>query len=689
MSKQDMRAHLMSSSMPPSPWQRPAFADLSQATRIACDVESHDPKLSEDGPGFIRGDAYVIGVAVAARMRDSSIWSGYFPMRHDTEASLNFEPEKVFGWLTDQMKGDQPKVAANALYDMEGTWVDAERTVGRPCKWNGAVYDVQVAEPLLDEEAFSYSLENLSRQYLGIGKTESLLHKVAPLYGVALRNPDMIKDPQKRAEAIAANELAIKRNLRKFSPRYVGPYAEDDCRLALQVLDKQQTKLENEGSGEKTLWNVFQKESRLLPLLLKMRLKGVPIDLGKAEALRDKLIADEAEMQRRLNAMTGLRIDVWKPQDIQRACDKNNVGYITTAAGNPSFTKDWLAMAGEKVSWLKLVGTIRKVSKQRRDFVESMVLGNHVKGRIHCQFHQTKKDEGGTRSGRFSSSNPNLQQVSARDQVYAPLVRGLFIAEPGCQWGAFDVKAQEPRWTVHYAYLCGFEGAAEAVAKYCADENTDYHQMVADMAGISRKAAKTINLGLAYGMGRRKLAWSLGFMTESESLDPHGPPVPPEVDEILRKYHEGVPFVKPLMDACAAQAEKNKAISTHWGRRKHFNLVELAGRKAGKDGSYERAMTVEQFMATYPGKRWVVAHTHKALNSLIQGSSADHMKQMMLDLDQAGYVPNLTVHDEIDDAGIESEKQFREIHDIMRDAVRLVVPVVLDAKLASNWAEAK
>ena len=228
-SREEVRAKLMRTSMPESSWQRPAFVDLrANAVKIACDVESHDPELHEKGPGYIRRDAYVIGVATAAEMRDGSVWSGYFPIRHDTDASLNYEPEKVFSWLADQMSGDQPKVAANALYDAEATWVDAERTTGRPVRWNGVIYDVQVAEPLLDEEAFSYSLENLSRQYLGVGKTESLLHKAAPMYGVALKNPDAIKDPEKRAKAIAENELAIKRNLRKFSPKYVGPYAEDD-----------------------------------------------------------------------------------------------------------------------------------------------------------------------------------------------------------------------------------------------------------------------------------------------------------------------------------------------------------------------------------------------------------------------------------------------------------------------------
>ena len=133
-----------------------------------------------------------------------------------------------------------------------------------------------------------------------------------------------------------------------------------------------------------------------------------------------------------------------------------------------------------------------------------------TKGRIHCQFHST-----GTVTGRFSSSNPNLQQVPARDQELAPLIRQLFIPEEGEEWVCADYAQQEPRVLVHYASLKNIDSAITARDNYQKDERTDFHQMVADMAHIPRKQAKTINLALFYGMGQKKLAKELGLDDET------------------------------------------------------------------------------------------------------------------------------------------------------------------------------
>jgi DNA polymerase I-like protein with 3'-5' exonuclease and polymerase domains len=238
---------------------------------------------------------------------------------------------------------------------------------------------------------------------------------------------------------------------------------------------------------------------------------------------------------------------------------------------------------------------------------------------------------------------------------------------------------------VHYASLCGFEGAEEAVRQYNEDPKTDYHQWTADLCGITRKAAKFINLGLAYGMGKRKLAAQLGYISEADMYD-HSVVLPPEVEEIFEKYHAGVPYVRKLQESCSRQAEKNKFVRTHWGRRRHFNLVEKAGRRGEH---LSRPMPLEEFKAAYPGERWTVAFTHKALNAVIQGSSADHMKEIMLQLGDASYVMNLTVHDEVDSAEVTSQRQFDEVQDIMVGAIKLRVPIVVDGQLVDNWGEAK
>ena len=139
-------------------------------------------------------------------------------------------------------------------------------------------------------------------------------------------------------------------------------------------------------------------------------------------------------------------------------------------------------------------------------------------------------------------ANPNLQQLPARNKDFGPKIRGLFLPEEGCRWGSFDYSQQEPRMVVHYAASIGegYEGSNELVEAY-ANSETDFHQTVADLAGIERKQAKTIGLGLMYGMGKNKLANSLGLSTE-------------EASGLIARYNRKVPFVKLLSDRCMKKA---------------------------------------------------------------------------------------------------------------------------------------
>ncbi len=167
-----------------------------------------------------------------------------------------------------------------------------------------------------------------------------------------------------------------------------------------------------------------------------------------------------------------------------------------------------------------------------------------INGRIHGEINQLRSDNGGTVSGRLSMSNPNLQQVPARNKDFGPKIRSLFIPEEGHQWGSFDYSQQEPRMTVHYAASIGegYEGSQELVDAY-KNASADFHQTVADLVGIERTQAKTIGLGLMYGMGKNKLANSLGLTKD-------------EADILIIKYNKKVPFVKLLSDRCMLTAQE-------------------------------------------------------------------------------------------------------------------------------------
>jgi DNA polymerase I-like protein with 3'-5' exonuclease and polymerase domains len=261
-----------------------------------------------------------------------------------------------------------------------------------------------------------------------------------------------------------------------------------------------------------------------------------------------------------------------------------------------------------------------------------------------------------------------MQQVPARDPVLAPLIRSIFVPEEGCQWGVFDYSQQEPRVTVHYSYLRSFPGAEIARNRYLDDPDTDYHQLVADMAGITRKNAKTLNLGLAYGMGAAKAATQLGLP-------------PAEAKRVYEQYHENVPFIKALGEECTRIATNRGYVKTFLGRRRRFQLF---GPPKYSPGLIPLKKDLAEEKYGLPLKRYFV---HKAMNAVIQGSSADMIKMAMINLFKKGEVPHLTIHDELD-FSVRDLDHARMIRQEMLTCVDLVVPLKVDCELGPSWGEA-
>ena len=367
---------------PESKWTPPQdFPSLSGAKLIAIDCETYDPNLLTNGPGGVRKDGRLIGISVAT----DTGFKGYFPIGHAGEGNLN--RNRVLQWAKAQFETSIDKVGANILYDLE--WL---KTVGIEVKGNK--YDIQVAEPLLDEERKEgYSLDVLSKRYLGRGKDETLLNAAAQAYNV---NP--------------------KKDMWKLPPHYVGQYAEIDAFNTLEIFKKQIPLIK-----EQDLEGIFKLETDLIPLILAMRFKGVKIDLDKAQILNKKYKKEESRLLKYLREFAGFAVEPWSNQQLALVCERSKIWFPTTQAGNPSFTGDFLS--NNKERFLTSVAEFRKVNKMRRDFIQKVCLEMSVNGRIFSQFHQLRKDSDGTRTGRFSSSNPNLQQIPARDEHWGPLIR--------------------------------------------------------------------------------------------------------------------------------------------------------------------------------------------------------------------------------------------------------------------------
>ena len=220
---------------------------------------------------------------------------------------------------------------------------------------------------------------------------------------------------------------------------------------------------------------------------------------------------------------------------------------------------------------------------------------------------------------------------------------------------------------MHYAALQGFYSVEDVVDAYKGGD-ADFHQIVSDMAGINRTQAKTINLGLFYGMGKNKLQAELGI----NKL---------QAEELFKKYHNRVPFVKQLMDAVMGRAQQKGRVRTLLGRLCRFHLWEP------NQFGIHKALPHEDALAEHgPGiKR---AYTYKALNRLIQGSAADMTKKAMIDLHAEGILPHLQVHDELD-ISVQDKKEVNRIKEIMESTVTLEVPNKVDYEEGDNWGSIK
>ena len=609
-------------------WTAPdEFPDLTKCKYMAIDLETCDPNLTTLGPGWTRNDGFIVGIAIAA-----GDFEGYYPIKH--EGGGNLTQRRVMEWLKVQLATPHiPKIMHNATYD--AGWL---RWAG--VRVEGRIIDTMIAAPLIDENRFSYSLNNLGRDYIGVGKSEASLRAAAKSFGL---------DPKK--------------DMWRLPAKYVGAYAEQDARMTLKLWNRFEPEL-----ASQDLKTIFDLETSLIPLMIDMRERGVKVDVDGAERAKKKLMGMKIEINADIKRDLGFNVEPWVATSVAKAFDHYSIPYNKTDTTNkPSFTKAYLQGCPHPIA-AKIL-RLRELDKAHNTFIDSILRHEH-KGRIHCEFHQLRSDDGGTVTGRFSSSNPNLQQIPAREPEIKSLIRGLFLPEEGCKWGSFDYSSQEPRLLVHYcASLTESEKHAqiESVVEEYHKGDADFHQMVADMAGISRKQAKTVNLGIMYGMGRAKLAATLDITVE-------------EAKNLLETYHEKVPFVKGLADRVSTKAQKDGRIRTILGRKCRFDMWEP------RSFEYNKPMKLKEAQAEYGPQRIRRAFTYKALNKLIQGSAADQTKKAMADCYAEGLVPLMTVHDELC-FSVESEQQASKITEIMETGLPLKVPSKVDQELGNNWGE--
>ena len=603
-----------------SEWLPPTtFPDLSGHDKVAIDLETCDTELMERGPGWPTGNGCVIGISVSANG-----FTGYYPINHE---SGNMDEKKVVKYIKSICEdGSIEKVFHNSQYDIG--WLG---TLGIQVK--GKIHDTLVAMALIDENRFSYGLDSCVKDKLGERKNETKLREAAISFGI---------DP--------------KSEMYKLPSQFVGEYAEADARLTLKLMEKLSAEIKVDN-----LDTIYDIECRLINVILSMTKKGVRVDIPNSMKLLERFKNKEKKLVKRINDLTGLRVEIWSAASIAAAFDAANLPYERTEkTDSPSFTKMFLTDHPHELP--RLITQARELNKLQGTFLNS-VLKYNKDGRIHAHINQIRSDSGGTVTGRFSYNHPNLQQIPSRGQ-FASSVRKLFIPERGEYWLKADYSQQEPRLLTHWACLVGQMGAEEVKEAY-KKRDLDFHQQTADMAGVERRLAKTIGLGVMYGMGYNKLAREL-------DIDP------PEAKKMLADFRKRVPFMQGMLEAVMNRANSKGIVRTLLGRKCRFDLWEPT------QWGVHKALPFNQAKVEY-GDAIKRAGTYKALNRLIQGSAADQTKKAMVDIyEELGIVPLIQVHDELD-CSVKSEIEAHKIKNIMETCVELEVPSKVDTDLGESW----
>ena len=604
-------------------WVKPTeFPDLRQVDEIAIDLETKDPGLKEQGSGSIIGNGDVVGIAVA-----TAHYKGYFPIAH--EGGGNMDRKQVLNWLQDILNAPSTKIFHNAIYDV--CWL---RRLGLTIQ--GDIVCTMIASAVTDENRFRYDLNSLSWHYLGYGKNESALAEAAESWGI---------DP--------------KAEMYKLPAMHVGGYAERDAEITFGLWQEMKKEILHQD-----LEDIFDLETELFPCLVDMRFKGVRVDIEKAHLMKKDFIKEENNLLNKIESETNVRPQIWAARSIAQVFENLKIPFERTEKTDaPSFTKNFLQEHKHPV--VNMIAKAREINKAHTTFIDSIIKYEH-NGRIHAEINQLRNAGGGTVTGRFSYQNPNLQQIPARNKDLGPKIRSLFLPENGCKWGCFDYSQQEPRLVVHYASLYKLPSVYDVIDAYNNDPNADFHQTVADMAQIPRSQAKTINLGLFYGMGKAKLQAELGVSKEKAA-------------ELFNTYHAKVPFVKQLMTKASNRSQDRGQIRTLLGRLCRFHLWE-----PNQFGMHKALPHEDALREHGPGIRR--AYTYKALNKLIQGSAADMTKKAMLELYKEGIIPHIQIHDELD-LSIKDDTEAKKVIEIMEEAVKLEVPNKVDYEFGNNWGD--
>lgn len=659
-----------SSLLPHVDWTPPTAAEMpswKDAKRVCIDLECRDPQLRVLGPGCRRRGNYVVGVGFA--IEDGPEF--YLPMRHESGDNCDWD---VWSYVQEQIRNFNGVIVGNGMqYDLD--WLCQPNGEGSPTTdadhpvLKKRHMDVQNADVMINELYDRYNLEIMCERHGLPGKDERHLRDVAAIYRA---------DP--------------KVDMWRFRGRDVARYCTVDARRPLQLLRRQEELIESE-----KVQSIWALECKVTRLCVKMRRRGVRVDLDKLEQVEHRAREVKSEMLHKVSHATGVRIgmeDIWKSVVLAQALKV--AGYSVpktdvkvskktgkeTGGDKDSVDKFFLAKCGEIGSWLLRARgwdqIENKFAAQVRKYGVDHGIGPDGKThfRAHCTFNQLRTSGGGedgsegedgrgVRYGRFSSTDFNMQGQPVRDDEYGELWRSVYVPDYSSEgWCCSDWSQQEPRIGVHYAELLNLPGAKEFADAYRANPRLDIHQKLADLSGIVRKIVKNYVNGRLYGMGDPKLCRSISKPLVWKTVRGEEREVPgPEGQAIIDQFDKFAPWVRGLVREAARQADKVGHVWTILRRKCRF--VKLGEGRSGR-GRYDK--------------------THKAYSRVGQGGAADQAKATAVKADEDGIPLQMVVHDEFDWSYFSLE-EVKHMKELQLTTVQFNVPMLVDSEVGRSWGE--
>ncbi|MCS6837030.1 MAG: DNA polymerase I [Anaerolineae bacterium] len=598
-------------------------ARLESATQIVFDTET-------TGVDPMRAD--LVGIALAVDER-----TGYYiPVGHLAVGSGTLFPEQAVQQLSLQRVLEAlrpaltaqhiPKIAHNATYDLL-----VLRRHGLDV--SPISFDTMIAEWVRDPISRFLGLKNFALQELQI-----VMQNIEELIG-------------KGAKARTMAEVAVED---------AAPYASADAVVtwrAARFLSHELDRL-----GQRQLYETL--ELPLIPIIAQMEQDGALLDVPYLQQVGRQMSAELQALEARIMDMAGQSFNVNSTQQLSKVLFDHlklpTRGLKKTGTGSISTDSATLDALRDQHPIIPVIIEHRELSKLKNTYVDALPSLIHPKtGRVHTSYNQT-----GTSTGRFSSSNPNLQNIPIRTERGRE-VRRAFISPPGCLLIAVDYSQVELRIMAH---MSGSRTLQEAFA-----QGQDIHKATAaavfgvplsQVSAEQRAFAKKVNFGLMYGMGAYRLTRDSELtMAESKAF--------------IERYFERLPEVKAYMDATEKQAKTQGYVETLFGRRRYFRAL-AEGRASAQEAQ---------------------AELRAAINAPIQGTAADMLKQAMIRLaselrayPQARLI--LQVHDELvleapEDQAVDVARLTVQV----MQAVQLPqgqpwrVPIVANAELGPNWLD--